>query len=357
MPEDKQYFVERFAADPLTADVEQEVALSLFAPGDETGVSRLYHAVYGDAYPVEDYYIPRRILELNREQQLSSVVCKTEDGVIVAHGALYRSSPPFAGLLEVGQYLVLKSHRRRNIAEMINTYIHGPLAESLPVEGIYAEPVTNHIVTQLFGVQAKMADYAVQLGLLPPSQGWDGASGRMSCFLQFKTVRDRPHRVHLPERHRDILDFILADRDFQRTFAEASDTLPTDGRTVHQVQVFPGTGTARFQFPLLGADFPGVLEGLESEALRAGCVTLQAFLNLGQAEVGGAVERLCAGGWFLGGYLPRWFDSDGLLMQKILERPDYAAIRLHNDKARALLERIRAEQEKTAPLQGKFVLT
>ena len=75
--------------------------------------------------------------------------------------------------------------------------------------------------------------------------------------------------------------------------------------------------------------------------------TLQAFLNLGQAEVGGAVEGLCAGGWFLGGYLPRWFDSDGLLMQKILERPDYVAVRLYSDKARALLERIRAEAEKS----------
>lgn len=122
------------------------------------------------------------------------------------------------------------------------------------------------------------------------------------------------------------------------------------GQTVHQVQAFPGTGTARFLFPSLGADFPRVLERLESEALREGCVTLQAFLNLGQANVGGAVEGLCAGGWILGGYLPRWFDSDGLLMQKILGRPDYTAIKLHNNKAQTLLEWIRTEAGKTAPL-------
>lgn len=346
MPEDKRSFVERFAADPLAADVEQEVALSRFAPGDETGVARLYHAVYGDAYPVEDYYIPRRILELNRDQQLCSVVCKTADGVIVGHGALYRSSPPFAGLLEVGQYLVLKSHRKRNIAEMINTYVHGPLTESLPAEGIFGEAVTNHTVTQRFDTQVNMTDYALELNLLPPGQGRDGAWGRVSCLVQFKTVRDRPHTVHLPGPYRKTLDFILADRDFQRTFAEAADDLPAGGRTAHTARAFAGTGTARFQFASVGADFPRVLDRLESGAVRDGCVTLQAFLNLGQPGVGGAVERLRAGGWILGGYLPRWFDSDGLLMQKILEPLDFAAMMLHTDKARSLLERIRAEAEK-----------
>lgn len=350
MFEDKQFFVDRFTADPLVVDVEQEFIIRRFAPGDEYGVARLFHAVYGDAYPVDDYYIPRRILELNREQRLNSVVCTTADGAIVGHGALYLSSPPFAGLFEVGQFLVLKSHRRKNIARMIDEYVHGKLVKSLPVEGIFSEAVTNNTVGQRCDILAKMTDYALELGLLPPGQGRDGASGRVSCLVQFKTVRDRPHTVFLPEPYRETLDFILADRDFQRTFADAADDLPSSGRTVHDVQAFPGTGTARFQFSSVDAEFPRVLKRLESEALREGCVTLQAFLNLEQAGVGGAVKQLRAEGWILGGYLPRWFDNDGLLMQKILERPDYGAIQLYSDKARALLERIRAEQEKTTPL-------
>jgi hypothetical protein len=345
MREDKQFYVDQFTADPLVVDVEQEIVVQRFAPGDEYGVARLYHAVYGDAYPVEDYYIPRRILELNREQQLCSVVCKTADGAIVGHGALYRGSPPFAGLFEVGQYLVLKSHRKRNIAEMVNTYVHGPLVDALPVEGIFGEAVTNHIVTQRFDNQVNMTDYTLELSLLPPGQGRDGASGRVSCLVQFKTVRDRPHTVHLPEPYRETLDFILADRDFQRTFADAAEDLPSGGQTVYDVRAFPGTGTTRFQFPSVGGDFADVLKRLESEALREGCVTLQAFLNLGQAGVGGAVQRLRTGGWILGGYLPRWFDTDGLLMQKILERPDYDAIKLYTEKARSLLKRIRREEE------------
>ncbi|NCC26486.1 MAG: hypothetical protein EOM25_15000, partial [Deltaproteobacteria bacterium] len=336
MSDEKKRHIQQFEADPLEVVPDQDVRVDRFQPGDELGVARLYHVVYGDAYPVEDYYIPERILALNREMQLCSVVCKTTDGSIVGHGALYRSTPPFAGVYEVGQYLVLKSHRQRGIADLINRYVYGTLASLVPVETIFGEAVTNHVVTQRFDLDEGMTDYALELSLLPAGKGRDGATGRVACLVQAKTVRDRPHTVHLPSCYQEVLDFLLADRDFERTCLPAQGSLPQDRATSCQTQSFRGTGTARLLVSSLGNDFPGLMKRLEDEFRAQGCVTFQAFLNLGEEGVGAAVDLLRNRGWFLGGYLPRWFDTDGLLMQKILEPPDFESMRLAFDKARKL---------------------
>ena len=339
----KADWVARFEEQPLQVAPDQPLTLDRLRPGDELGVARLYHAVYGCDYPFDDYYVPGRILALNQALQLCSVVCRTAEGAIVGHGALYRGSAPFAGLYEIGQYLVLPGYRRRGIADLIDAYIHGTLAGQIPADALYGEAVTNHTVTQTFDLQAGMTDYALELSLLPPGQGRAGASGRVACLVQSKTLRDRPHRVHLPAPYREDLEFLLADRDFQRDFAPASSRPPDTDETVWQVQRFPGTGTSRWLFPTLGRDFPRRLRELEATAQAEGSLTLQVFLNLGQETLGLVVDHLRQAGWILGGYLPRWFDSDGLLLQKIQDPPDFAAIQLCSDKARGLLKRVQAE--------------
>ena len=50
-------------------------------------------------------------------------------------------------------------------------------------------------------------------------------------------------------------------------------------------------------------------------------------------------------GYFFGGVLPRWFDGDGLLMQKLECPPDYDGILLWSDFAKELLEFIRKDRE------------
>jgi hypothetical protein len=64
---------------------------------------------------------------------------------------------------------------------------------------------------------------------------------------------------------------------------------------------------------------------------------IQVWLKLGSPWVGAAVDALREQGYFLGGLLPRWFDDDGFLMQKLLCPPDWEGIRLHTDRAKILL--------------------
>lgn len=57
------------------------------------------------------------------------------------------------------------------------------------------------------------------------------------------------------------------------------------------------------------------------------------------------VDALLRRGYFLGGVLLRWFDVDGMLMQKIVGRPNWEGIKLYSAKAKRLLELARADWE------------
>jgi hypothetical protein len=45
-------------------------------------------------------------------------------------------------------------------------------------------------------------------------------------------------------------------------------------------------------------------------------------------------ELLHARGCFLGGLIPRWLDDVGMLIQKLLDVPDWDGVLLHSDEAR-----------------------
>ena len=75
-------------------------------------------------------------------------------------------------------------------------------------------------------------------------------------------------------------------------------------------------------------------------------IQFQVWLKPGFPRVGAAVNMLREQGYFLGGLLPRWFDHDGLLMQKLFCPPDWEGIRLHTDRAKTILELVREDRDR-----------
>lgn len=57
-------------------------------------------------------------------------------------------------------------------------------------------------------------------------------------------------------------------------------------------------------------------------------------------------------GYFFGGALPRWFDSGGMLMQKVRCSPDFEDIVLDSDDAKKLLEIVEEDWERTEDLRA-----
>jgi hypothetical protein len=102
------------------------------------------------------------------------------------------------------------------------------------------------------------------------------------------------------------------------------------------VQVFDFARVARMTVRECGTDFETIMSAQEAGLPGRGITVLQVWLDLSWPFIDAAVEVLRRKGYFFGGLLPRWFGSDGLLMQKIFQRPNWEGIHLYSDRARTL---------------------
>jgi hypothetical protein len=330
-------------------DPGQKYEVDRFRPEDATGVANLFVSTYGLDYPIETYYIPERIIEENRKRNILTVVARTPKGDIVAQGALYRSSPPYPNLYEVGLFIVLKDYRGSLAAYKIKKYIMENLAPGAGIDEMFGEGVTNHIVTQKLGASFGMKYTALEVDLMPASayEKEESASGRVSCIVGVRSYRDRPQEVYIPGAYREQIDFILSDCPISRTTILSTDAIPPDAPGETDVKFFSDAGVGRANVSRVGTDFESFVEQLDRDAREQGIVALQLFLNLDVPWIGAAVDMLREKGYFLGGYLPRWFDSDGLLMQKLQTTPDFDSINLYTDKAKTIREMVQADWRRT----------
>ncbi len=103
--------------------------------------------------------------------------------------------------------------------------------------------------------------------------------------------------------------------DDKRNFVPSDQPLPPHSTTRLTTQVFDFAGVARIALAEAGSDLVALFTKEESRLLNTGIRVIQVWVSTGIPFVGAVVD-FSVRGYFLGGVLPRWFDSDGLLMQK-----------------------------------------
>ena len=87
-----------------------------------------------------------------------------------------------------------------------------------------------------------------------------------------------------------------------------------------------------------------MIDGLAEKYTEAGAVVLQVFLPLDQPWAGALVDVLNRRGFFFSALVPRWFDSDALLLQKLIHSINYDAIQLYSDLAKDMLEFVQEDR-------------
>jgi hypothetical protein len=179
------------------------------------------------------------------------------------------------------------------------------------------------------------------------------ARGRVSTLLAFTTVKPKPHVVHLPTVYRSEIEWLYAGLNVEREFVWVDSTRRADGASVGKMDVFDFAQVARLAIHRIGADFDTFISQLEDEAHEKLVLSgsegkvevFQAWLPLASPFTGAATDVLRAHGYFLGGVLPRWFDEDGLLMQKVTQEPDWASIQLYSERAKSIMEIVKRDWE------------
>ncbi|MDA8134220.1 MAG: hypothetical protein M0T82_06315 [Desulfobacteraceae bacterium] len=333
----------------------QEWTVESFTPKDAPGVTQLFLGIYGAGYPVRIYVEPDLLIEENRSGRVISSVAKTAKGDIVGHNALFNSAP-CKNVFETGAGLVHADYRGGHgiFSQMT---VHGLTKgrERPDVEQVFGEPVCNHPFSQKLGHNQGFITRAIEVNLMPAAAYAKeaGATGRVTTLMNFKTLKPAPCTVYIPKVYETLFPVFYEDLDDERQFALSAQPLSSQRSTGLDTQVFNFAQVARVAVKDLGRDFHGVMQAEEERLLQLGIRVIQAWLSSGDPCVGEAVDCLRSSGYFFGGVLPRWFDSDGILMEKILDIPVWEEINLYLERAQTLMALIRKDWEEVLDLNPK----
>ncbi len=326
-----------------------------FRPSDAEGMVRLFLAVYGRHYPIQFFYDPEAIIRANEEGRYYSIVARTTDGEVIGVEHLFRSTP-YPSLYEAGVGLVRKEFRNLGANNVMLKFL---FEEFVPqqenIEEVFGEAVCNHLTMQKATGAFKHIATAIELALMPAA-AYDkekSAPGRVATLSVFRCYRPKPHRIFLPAVYEKELRAIYARLDDRRDIAVSSGKMPGNLKSRGELTVFDFAQVARISVPEAGPDLGEFLSGLEREAVSRKAVVLQVWLDLTQPWIGEAVDELRRMGYFFGGALPRWFDGDGILMQKLLCPPYFESIQLLTDFSKEMLEFIRQDRQRTLAAAGK----
>lgn len=315
----------------------QEWEVDFFRPEDAEGVVNLFLSVYGKGYPIKTYIDPELLTQENAAGRTISTIARTAKGDIVGHLALYCSAP-YEGIRESGAGLVHSSYRKGGVNSQLLRHEFEEAAPRFGVEAVYGEAVCNHVFMQKTVYTNRFEFHALEADLMPASayEKEKSAAGRVATLFICRTYRPKPHRVFIPPAYENALSFLYEGLDDRREMSSAGGSPPSTSSTRMEVSYFDFAQVARMAVWEIGPDFEPVFEMKEKGVLDKGAIVLQAWVNLAFPWAAEAVRVLRRKGYFLGGLLPRWFDHDGLLMQKVMKRPDWESMQIHFDRAKRI---------------------
>ncbi|MFB3905721.1 MAG: hypothetical protein ACE15E_19920 [Acidobacteriota bacterium] len=331
------------------------IKVDRFRTEDAWGVVECCYSVYGGGYPVDTYYLPDRLIEEHRKRNILGVVAHTLDGQVVGFGALYRSSPPFPGLYEAGQYIVRKEYRNSRAAFEINDFVLKRLPIEADLEALFAEAVCKHLIIQKAARRAGGFETGIELDLMPAgAYEMEGrGAGRIAGLPVFRVLKDKAHDIHVPEVYRDLVGRCVQEIGLDRSIRPVEEGAAETGDSAFTVRYFEEAAVARLSVSKAGNGAVAAIDEFEATASSKACQVRQIFLNIGTGGAARLLPDLFSRGYFFGGYLPRWFDEDGFLLQKLTEKPNLEAIVLYSDWAKELLEFTLRDRDRVSPRAPK----
>jgi hypothetical protein len=319
----------------------QKDEIDLLRSEDAWGLARLFYEVYGDSYPQDAYYVPELLLAEIASGRLHCVVARAENGDIVGHMGMF-SFAPFAQLYEIGVGLVAPSYRIfSNLALRLGDFITNELTSRIPLQALFSEAVCAHKTIQKLALRMGHAPVGLELDLISGGHYSATDQDRTSCLLTFKSFKDYGRRIHIPDAYERHARFVYEALPLRREFAPAVETAP-DGKSRCMETLSEGAGLARCSVLSLAQDFGACL--MDFEDRTRDYAVRQIYLNLDEPQAGLGAKLLREHGYFFCGFLPRWFDGDALIMQKLAAPTNYVSIKLVEKRAKRILELVREDR-------------
>ncbi|NTW77099.1 MAG: hypothetical protein HGB33_04855, partial [Syntrophaceae bacterium] len=146
---------------PVNPETSKEnFEVGYFRPEDAEGIVHLFHAIYGEGYPIRLFYDPAAITAANEAGEYYSIVARTSSGQVIGVIHLYRSAP-FQNIYESGAGLVLKEYRNSNVNTRLMEYLYEEFVpQQENIEELFGEAVCNHAFIQKAATRFKHIETA-----------------------------------------------------------------------------------------------------------------------------------------------------------------------------------------------------
>lgn len=323
---------------------EQTYAIRRVVPEDAAVIVGLFRETYGEAYPHADMYQPEVLQRRIAKKEIQALLASAPGGRPVGYFAREKTAPN-PELWEEKALAVVPDYKHTSAGlELMNQMQEAGFASG---SGVFSFPVCYQYFSQLACIKHGRSDVALCLDMVEGSifKERQAGQGRVACLLNFSEYAKPAEPMYLPAVYEKILRDLAAPLQ-ERVFKKAAGVLPAEGKTILETPGLPEAGSWSVAVREVGADWTQCLETLLAQARRQQAVSLRFIINAHRAAMGAAVEELRQRGFFFGGLAPRWFGSDGLIVQKVFHKePDFEGIRLYSQQAKELCSFIRADRD------------
>jgi len=319
------------------------------------------YRTYGYSYPLDDFYLPDCICELNRAGLVLSAVAVTATGEVVGHYALdvrdfgqFGVKPPVTG--ELGKAVVDPAHRGRGLMERMRRFVEDE-ARQRGVVAAFSEPTMAHPFSQKANESLGSRACGVLLGLVASHllelKAIDSPSAGQRTSVMFylqPLLAQAPRRVHAPPIHRSML---------WRTYAacgiEVEDAPPYGPKAQHTelaAQYVPQIDIGLVTVRAAGDDVNQALRHTMQQLVRdAGARVIYLSLRLDDPGCPAACEAAERLGFHYAGLCPLFDEGHDVLRLQYVNVPiDFSALAVAGVFAREIVDYVKADRARVDAL-------
>jgi GNAT superfamily N-acetyltransferase len=326
-----------------------DFTIGLMRRSDAAGAANLLLTIYRDGRPAKKYAGADSLVSANEKGEIISIVARDTRGEVIGHSALFNNAAN-SGTYEIGMAAVQPEYRGKGVFTRMISRCQEIAARNSNIAGIYGKPACNDISSQQAASGLGYSTFAFEMDIIPDS-GYSGEktpSVRIASLLNFKTIKRKPHVIYLPAIYEHTMRLIYRGLDDDRIIRVSGESLDFTGKTALETRDSDFPGVTGINVVNAGTDFESSSCEKEKTIRDDGTMIVQVLLRLSCPWAGSVVDILRRQGYFFGGILPRWFNEDGMLMQKSFITPDWERVVLDSPKARAILETARADWQKVS---------
>lgn len=301
--------------------------------------------VYGDTYPVPDFYDQGYIAGAIKQQRLHSVVALNSASEVVGCMSTV--------LEQVGDYtadgsalMVAPEYRGHGIVAQLGHY-SVEIYRRLGLGGLHLYALALHDLVQNQSGRAG----AVVTGILPAwfskratVAGYDYPDARIGAVTLYMPLAGLPARsCYLPARHATVLGQIYARLDIPRSLLEPP-AIPLPDSAAFRTEHKPANQQVRATCLRIGADFEMALQNIFPRDNGRAVEVEYLDLPLQDPGIGEAVDTASEQGFFFGALMVDRCGCDHLRLQRFpadLAAP--ASMVLATPEARSLLDYLLAD--------------